>query len=89
MQYTGIMCTDHGTPTATVTYENPLGGTSSGSVAITDPQIVAKVEELHALISTKQGYTRADAPAPAVTSAYSITEADAAAAAIAAPINAP
>jgi hypothetical protein len=88
MQYTGIMCIDHQAPTATVTYDNPLGGTSSGAVSITDPEILAKVEELHALISTKQGYTRADAPAPAVTSAYSITEADAAAAAAAA-ANAP
>jgi hypothetical protein len=52
MELDYLVSYDRQNPTAWVTFPTPLGGTSSGPLPITDAAVLAKVEELHALIAT-------------------------------------
>jgi hypothetical protein len=63
MQQDYLVINDRGALTAYVTFSSPLGGTSSGPLALDDDaEIAAKAEELLALVATKEGLTRAPEP---------------------------
>lgn len=64
MQLNYLVCYDGQHPTAWVLYDNPapLTGTSTGSIPLDDPDILAATETLLALVASKQGLTRTPTP---------------------------